>query len=86
MIMDLMNRNAREAATILDLEGQRTLTAARLIVQDRKDAWCGSTTMLDMNFVLYASFTYKNYKEYYWWERETVPKDAAQAPLPPKLR
>jgi hypothetical protein len=86
-----MNRIAREADTVLDLEGRRTralnssdiLTAARLIVRDGKDSSYGSTTMLEMNFVRYASFKYNTYKEYDRGERETVPKAAAQQPPPP---
>jgi hypothetical protein len=87
MIMDLMNRIAREAANVFELEDRRTLTstgiitASILITRDGKDAWCGST-MLEMNFVRYASCKYTNYKEYEYWEREAVPRAAAEAPPP----
>jgi hypothetical protein len=41
-----------------------------------------------MNFVRYASFKYTNYKEYEYWEREAVPRAAAQGlpsfPSPPE--
>jgi hypothetical protein len=91
MMMDLMNKIAREAAMILEKDGQRTLTvhgivtAASLILRDGKDAhWPHScTTMLEMNIKEYANYLYNK-----WWdcickERAAVPMAAAQPPPPP---
>ncbi len=83
MIMDLMERIAWEAATIVEMEGQRTftskeiLTASRLILCDDKEAVHGSA-VLEQNFVRYETIKYTDYCCYVWWEREAVPRAAAQ--------
>ncbi len=85
MMMDLMNKIAREAAMI----GRRTLTvhdiatAASLILRDGKDSH-SCTTMLAMNINLKA---YANYRYNKWWycvfkERAAVPMAAAHPPPP----
>jgi histone H3/H4 len=63
MMMDLMNKIAREAAMILEKDSQRTLTvhdiatAASLILRDGKDAH-SCTTMLELNISAYANYRY----------------------------
>ena len=89
MMMNLMNKIAREAAMILEKDSRRTLTvhdiatAASLILRDGKDAH-SCTTMLEMNIKAYANYRYNK-----WWycvckERAAaVPMAAAHSPPPP---
>jgi hypothetical protein len=86
MMMDLMNKIAREAAMILERDGRRTLTvhdiatAASLILRDGKDAH-SCTTMLEMNIEAYANYRYNK-----WWDcvcKECAAVPMAAAPPPP---
>ena len=69
MVMDLLYRIAREAASILELEGKETLTVAeiktgaRLVLRDGKDGGNAGRPFLEMNLVRYASLKYSQYME-----------------------
>ncbi len=61
MVMDLLDRIAREAASILKLESKDTVIideinfAAKLVCRDGKDRENPRCPFLEMNLVLYAS-------------------------------
>ncbi len=61
MVMDLLNRIAREAASILEVEGKDTLTVdeihtgARLVLRDGKDRQNACRPLLDLNLMCYAN-------------------------------
>ncbi len=67
MVMDLLDRIAREAASILELERKDTLTvdainiAATLVCLDGKDREDACNPFLEMNLVRYASSKYTEY-------------------------
>jgi hypothetical protein len=67
MGMDLLDRIAREAASILELERKDTLTvdvintAAKLICRDGKGGENAFCPFLEMNLVRYASSKYTQY-------------------------
>ena len=67
MVMDLLDRIAREAASILELECKDTLTvdaintAAKLVCRDGKDGENACRPFLEMNLVLYASSKYTHH-------------------------
>ncbi len=87
MVMDLMNKIAREAATFLEKDGRKTLTvhdiatAASLILRDGKDAH-SCTTMLELNIRAYANYRYKKGWDCVCKERTAVARAAAQGPPP----
>ena len=66
-VMDLLDRIAREAASILELECKDTLTvdaintAAKLVCRDGKDGENACRPFLEMNLVRYASSKYTQY-------------------------
>jgi hypothetical protein len=90
MMMDLMNKIAREEAMILEKDCWRTLTdhdiatAARLILRNCKDAHsCTTMARVEMNSKAYANYRYNK-----WWdcvckERAAVSMAAAHSPPPP---
>ncbi len=65
--MDLLDRIAREAASILELERKDTLTvdaintAAKLVCRDGKDGDNARSPFLEMNLVCYATSKYTQY-------------------------
>ncbi len=67
MVMDLLDRIAREAASCLELECKDTLTvdaintAAKLVCRDGKDRENACSPFLEMNLVRYASSKYTQY-------------------------
>ncbi len=71
MVMDLLYRIAREAASILELELKDTLTvdaintAANLVCRDGKDGENACRPFLEMNLVRYASSKYTQYMKTY---------------------
>ena len=85
MMMDLMNKIAREAAMILEKDGRRTLTvhdiatAASLILRDDKDAH-SCTTMLEMNIKAYTNYLYNKGSYCVCKERAAVPMAEAHPP------
>ena len=64
LVMDLLDRIATEAASILELEGKETLTVAeintgaRLVLRDGKDGEHACRPFLEMNLVSYTSLKY----------------------------
>ncbi len=89
MMMDLMDRTARETAIIVEKDGQTTLTVhalrttASLILRNGKDTF-SCVTMLEMNFTAYASYRYNNYLDHVCREREGVARAAASPRPPPR--
>ena len=87
MMMDLMNKIAREAAMILEKDGRRTLTvhdiatAASFILRDGKDAH-SCTTMLEMNIKAYANYWYNKWCYCVCKERAAAVPMAAAQPHP----
>ncbi len=67
MVMDLLDRIAREAASILELERKDTLTvdaiktAAKLVCRDGKNGENACCPFLEMNLAHYASSKYAQY-------------------------
>ncbi len=67
MVMDLLDRIAREAASVLELELKDTLTvdvintAAKLVCQDGKEGENACSPFLEMNLLHYASLKYTQY-------------------------
>ena len=67
LVMDLLDRIAREAASVLELERKDTLTvdaintAAKLVCRDGKDGENACRPFLEMNLVRYASSKYTQY-------------------------
>ncbi len=62
LVMDLLDKIAREAASILELEGKETVTVdeihtgARLVLQDGKDRENACSHLLDLNLVRCATY------------------------------
>ncbi len=85
MMMDLMNKIAREAAMILEKNGRRTFTVHDM--QPPRASSCVTArtpilALLEMNIKVYANYQYNK-----WWDcvckvRAAVPMAAAQ-PRPP---
>ena len=67
LVMDLLDRIAAEAASILELEGKDTLTVAeiktgaRLALRDGKDGEHACRHFLELNLVNYATKKYTHY-------------------------
>ncbi len=67
LVMDLLDRIASEAASILELEGKETLTineistGARLALLDCKDRENACHPLLDLNLVCYTALKYTQY-------------------------
>ena len=67
LVMDLLDRIATEAASILELEGKDTLTlaevktGARLALRDGKDGEHACHHYLEINLVNYANKKYTQY-------------------------
>ena len=68
LVMDLLDRIATEAASILELEGKDTLTVeailtgARLALRDSKDGEHACRPFLEINLVRFASQKYTHYR------------------------
>ena len=64
LVIDLLDRIAREAASILKLEGKEILkvdeihTGARLVLRDGKDGVNACSPLLNLNLVRYATLKY----------------------------
>jgi hypothetical protein len=67
LVMDLLDRIASKAASILELRGKETLTVdeihtgARLVLLDCKDGVNACSPLLDLNLVHYATLKYTKY-------------------------
>ena len=69
MVMDLLDRITREAASILELEGKETMTVAeintgtRLVLRDGNDGEYAGRAFLNVNLVRYAYLRYTQYMD-----------------------